>query len=197
MNQSWTKSYYFAPENGSTLAAGDFCIMSRFPVEGTHFEWLEGNQRRGVLLARLRVGKNQLTVATVHLESFPESGLVRIRQLERVFSLLALDNEAILAGDFNFGDGEDEESSLPQEYCDLWKSLRLGEAGFTWDIEKSEWARRDSFPDEPSRRIDRIFIKSKWWKPAEIDIIGTERIKPMLFPSDHFGLKAALKRKGL
>jgi endonuclease/exonuclease/phosphatase family metal-dependent hydrolase len=196
-NESWTSSYKFLPDNGATFQTGAFCIMSKFPVEDSYFEMLPGNlQERGTLIVHLKVGKSKLAVATVHLESNLESGPTRAVQLKRVFSLLDNSTEAILAGDFNFGDGEEPESSaLKKEYVDCWKTLRPDDPGYTWDIEKSEWAKKESFPGEPSRRLDRVIIKTELWAPSEAQIIGTERIKAGVFPSDHFGLRVILKRK--
>jgi hypothetical protein len=74
--------------------------------------------------------------------------------------------------------------------------LRRGEAGCTWNIEKNEMARRGSFPGEGSRRLDRILIRSRTWKPKAVRLLGTEPLsteRKDLFPSDHFGLLAVFE----
>jgi len=53
--------------------------------------------------------------------------------------------------------------------------------------------RKGSFPDEKSRRLDRILIKSKRVKPISANILGDKPLKEEteVFPSDHFGLQAS------
>jgi hypothetical protein len=70
--------------------------------------------------------------------------------------------------------------------------------GYTWNIEVSDMARKGSFPGEPSRRLDRILVRSNVWVPEKIRIIGDKPVVPKnkeLFPSDHFGLIATLVMK--
>ena len=137
-----------------------------------------------------------ITVATTHAESFLEDGPTRAQQLEVIFGRLAGSGDALVLGDFNFGDGEPEEARVPAEYVDLWRALRPDEPGFTWDIERSEMARVGSFPGEPSRRLDRIYLRSQRTRGRSIEIIGDQPVHPgrrELFPSDHFGLAATLE----
>ena len=103
-----------------------------------------------------------------------------------------------MLGDFNFGDGEKPETEkIPETFLDVWLETNKGKPGFTWDIEKSIMAKKGSFPEEGSRRIDRILVKSKALKPKEAKIIGTEPLdlKKAIYPSDHFGLTGSLKIK--
>ncbi len=99
-------------------------------------------------------------------------------------------------GDFNFGDYEDlENSRIPDVWKDPWKILRPGERGYTWNIQKSVFAKQNSFKDENSRRLDRILVHSDYWHPAEVRILGDEPYIPGTrdrFPSDHFGLVTVL-----
>ena len=108
------------------------------------------------------------------------------------------DADVLFMGDFNFGDGEKEESVLPEHgFADLWKKLHPDEKGLTWNIEASEMARKGSFAGEASRRLDRIYLKGPAWQARSIRIIGEKPITPgekTLFPSDHFGLHAVLVR---
>ena len=124
-----------------------------------------------------------------------KTGPIRARQLALIFKTLAPFKSAIFLGDFNFGDGEEPETSqLNRGYTDLWLALQDGEPGFTWNIEKSEMARKGSFVGERSRRLDRILLRSKRYKPATIRIIGDQAVAPEIFPSDHFGLVATIAR---
>ena len=149
--------------------------------------------RRGALFADIDTPDGPLTVATVHLESFLEDGPIRAQQLGAVFDYLKTRADACLTGDFNFGDGEEPDtSSIPLEYIDVWRALKPDDPGLTWNIETSAMAKKNSFPDEPSRRLDRILIRSARWSPVSIRIIGDESLTAGgLFPSDHFGLVAS------
>ncbi len=57
-------------------------------------------------------------------------------------------------------------------------------------------ARKGAFPKEPSRRLDRILLRSSIWKAEGIRILGDAPVSPEtpdVFPSDHFGLACTLK----
>ena len=194
--EQWVKAYEFTLGEGQSRAVGGLVIMSRLPIADKAYVPLAGRQRRGFLLATVRVGDHTLAVGTVHLESFLEDGPIRARQIDTVFAFLRRHPDAILMGDFNFGDREDPESSrLEAEYADLWLSLKPDEPGFTWDIDRSGMARRGSFPGERSRRLDRILLKSALWGPAEVRIIGDRPVAEggSVFPSDHFGLAGRIE----
>jgi endonuclease/exonuclease/phosphatase family metal-dependent hydrolase len=200
--EEWLKSYHPATGDGTwTPMGGGLFIISRFPIAHAEFHPLPSEQGRGVLVAELKVpspGKpaafRTLRVATVHLESMLNDGAVREEQLKRTFALLGDAPYALLLGDFNFGDGEQPETrALEPTYVDVWLAMHSKDSGFTWNIEKNPMAKAGSFPNEPSRRLDRILLRSSRWEPKGVQIVGTAPIapdKPDLFPSDHFGLVA-------
>ncbi len=192
-DQSWFQGHYHGPlyKGIDAIANGNY-ICARHPVLRVEKIQHPGPQGRESLVVHLRVHGRQLGVATCHLESMLEDGAIRARQLDQIFPLLAQDDDAILAGDFNFGDGEQPDSAhLDPQYQDLWLALRPTEPGYTWDIEKSAMARRGSFVGEPSRRLDRILLRSDYWRAQNIRILGNKALKEgegRLFPSDHFAL---------
>lgn len=198
LREDWTAAYQRATQDGRTLVAREFIILSRFPVVDYAIIMLPSHQRRIAFCVTLEIDGVQTAVATTHLDSLLKDGPIRARQLDAIFAHLAKFEEAIFLGDLNFGDGEQPDSvHLPPEYRDAWLALRSEEQGFTWDIEKSPWARRESFPGEPSRRLDRIFMKSTRWTPTSVTIIGDQPVpgkRKDLFPSDHFGLIAEFSR---
>jgi len=193
--EEWAKAYQatkIRPED-----AGGQWILSKLPIEKAAIHRLPGPQGRTVLITTIRVGTRRMDVATTHLESPLADGLVRAKQLEAVWPRLRDADDAVFLGDFNFGDGEAEEKRIDPGYLDLWKSLKPGDSGFTWNIEASGMAKKGSFPGEKSRRLDRILLRSTLWKAKSIQIIGDQPVNPGkkdLFPSDHFGLLAALSR---
>jgi len=197
--EEWMRDYRSAPAGDSGAASGGLLILSKLPIEGYAFHKLESMQGRGVLVARLKTGNRVLAVATVHLESPLKAGKMRAVQLKAVLPFLAAADDAVLLGDFNFGDGEEPETStLPGDFADLWSTLCPGRPGYTWNIEKSIMARRASFPGERSRRLDRILLRSDYWRPRAVRIIGTQPVRKGrddLFPSDHFGVLGVFTRK--
>lgn len=196
--QPWIERYHLS-RCGGRVAPGGQLVLTRFPIRGAICEVLPGPQRRVVVLARVALPGRMVAVATVHLESYLEDGPVRAKQLDRTFELLKPYPDAVLLGDFNFGDREQPETDrLDPGYTDPWRALHPDRPGFTWNIEKSEMARKGSFVNEPSRRLDRILVRIRGYSPRNIRIIGAAPApgaRPGVFPSDHFGLVAEIARR--
>jgi endonuclease/exonuclease/phosphatase family metal-dependent hydrolase len=191
--EAWAGSYYQV--DGSADCGGQY-ILSRFPLNAATCYPLPGKQGRTVLIAVFDLRGRRLAVATSHMESYLEDGPTRARQLDLIFDKLAAADDAVFMGDLNCGDGESENNHIPAAYADLWRVLRPNAPGYTWDNEKSDMAGKsdERFPGEPSRRLDRILLRSDRWKPLETRIVGDEPVVPGkkdLFPSDHFGVYGA------
>jgi endonuclease/exonuclease/phosphatase family metal-dependent hydrolase len=194
----WTDGYHWSLPEGAERAPGGLLVLSRFPIDEVQRIPLPSRQRRLALAVRVRLGTHRMSIVTVHLDSHLESGSIRAEQLRRVFAFLADADEAIVLGDFNFGDDDERETAaLDQRYVDLWTRLRPGEPGYTWNMEKSPMARRGSFPNEHSRRIDRILLRSTLFAPASAAILGDAPVGRggEVFPSDHFGLTGTIARE--
>ena len=195
--QGWIRHYHVTRFHGRVGAPGGQMILSRFPILATSSHVLPGKQQRTVVIARLRIGRLTVAVATTHMESYLEDGPVRARQLDRIFTLVRDADHAVVLGDLNFGDGEQPETDrLDRRYRDLWLALEPKEPGFTWNNETSDMARRGSFPGEKSRRLDRILVRVKGYAPRSVRIIGDRPVKGsrVIFPSDHFGLVGVIER---
>lgn len=193
------KRYDWTRFDGRTAAPGGQFILSKLPIASARFAVLPGPQRRTAVAATLQVDGRSMAVATTHMESLLEDGPVRAKQLDAIFPLVKDADDGVVLGDFNFGDAEQPDTShLDKAYVDLWLALKPGDPGFTWNMEASDMARKGSFPNETSRRIDRILIRSEVWKPKAIRIIGDAPVTPgdrSLFPSDHFGLAGSVERQ--
>jgi tyrosyl-DNA phosphodiesterase 2 len=192
--EDWAKAYYRA---GADLDCVGNVILSKFPILAAGCQPLPSRQSRLALYVALKVGDRVMEVATSHMDSALELGPMRAKQFDVMFDQLKAAQDAVLLGDFNFGDGEAEEKKIPASYTDLWKALRPKEPGYTWNIEKSDMALNGSFIGERSRRLDRILVRSNAWKPKDVKIIGDEPLTPGdkdLFPSDHFGLMGRISR---
>jgi endonuclease/exonuclease/phosphatase family metal-dependent hydrolase len=195
----FAERYRGTTHEGGHMVARGLYVMSSFPIERTVTELLPGAQLRMALVVTIRVNNRTLALADVHLESPLDAGPVRARQLERVFPLVENADDAVVLGDFNFGEGEEPESSgLDPRYEDAWRALRAGQPGHTWDVGRNPMARRNSFPGEKSRRLDRVLVRSSVWRPVGARILGDRPVAPGntgVFPSDHFGLAVRLEAK--
>ncbi len=74
---------------------------------------------------------------------------------------------------------------------DAWPTLRPGDPGLTYDLDRNPLARAQAFAPEPSRRLDRILLSSDL-TPLAVGLVtpapgpGAEGSPP----SDHFGVWA-------
>jgi poly(A) polymerase len=195
--EDWIRqSYKMRSEEGEQLIFEELCILSKFPILHLEFRRLPGWLRRSVLVATISAHGRTLAVATSHLDSFMEDGPTRAEQMDLIFPMLKSADDAVFMGDFNFGDGEEPDTShIDKSYADLWRTVFKDDPGYTWNIERSEMAKKGSFPDEKSRRLDRILLRSDFFVPESIKILGDAPIdpqRPALFPSDHFGLTGSI-----
>jgi len=194
---AWVKKYDWPKHRGKTLSPRGLFILSRHPIAKIDFRKLPGPQQRLAIAAHLNVRGRKLIISTTHMESPLKAGPTRAQQLKTIWPMLEPADDAVLLGDFNFGDNEQPDTgALDKRYTDAWLTLTKDDPGYTWNIEKSDMAKRGSFPGEASRRIDRVLIRSDHWKPKSIRIIGDAPIKhgdKSLFPSDHFGLRCELQ----
>jgi len=189
--EAWVKNYHFPKIKNEIMVARGLLILSKAPITNVLADFLPSQQYRGYLTIETKIKNLDIKIGTCHLESPLESGHWRAQQLEIFFKHLNTSDNAVLLGDFNFGDGEQPETAkLPMDYSDIWLVTNKDKPGFTWDIEKSVMAKKGSFPNEKSRRIDRILVKSKLLTPIASKIVGDTSIDKNneLFPSDHFGL---------
>jgi endonuclease/exonuclease/phosphatase family metal-dependent hydrolase len=185
--------YRPAPGDETSPAPGGLLIAVKGRIKASHRERLPGRGRE-LLVVQAEVRGHEWGIATCHLDSYLEDGPIRAQQLDIFFAALQAHEHALLLGDFNFGDGEEPETGhLDPAFVDVWTALLPHQPGFTWDIERSVMAREGSFVGEPSRRLDRILVKSPTFRARGVNIIGmTALTADGLFPSDHFGLTAAL-----
>lgn len=191
----WFKKYH-APKSGDKIICPrGLLILSKQPITSPDYGLLPSKQRRAYLIVETKIHGVKFKIATCHLDSFLKEGAMRAKQMDIIFGKLAAGENVIFLGDFNFGDGEQPETKhLDKNYVDIWTLTNGKKKGYTWNIEKSEMARKGSFPNEASRRLDRILIKSRQAKPISAGILGDKPVKGKtdIFPSDHFGLRATV-----
>ncbi|PCJ52020.1 MAG: hypothetical protein COA79_24895 [Planctomycetota bacterium] len=196
--EKWFKNYYVPKKKNKIVYPRGLLILSKEPIEEIEMNFLPSKQRRAYLIVKTKIKLKTFYVATCHLDSFLKDGVMRAKQLDLLFNKLSEHDNAILLGDFNFGDNEMPETNhLNKDFIDVWKVTNKNEVGFTWNIEKSFMAQKGSFPKEKSRRIDRILIKSEVVNPIKTLIVGDKPIQKgsKIFPSDHFGLLSTIMIK--
>jgi len=190
--------YHFSVERGwfDSVKGGLLLLTKAQAIQQQYIDF-PSNMNRGALSIVNRIERAKVCVATVHLESMLDDTQIRIKQLNLITQQTAQCNQSILLGDFNFGDGELENQHIGLGYFDIWKQIRADYAGYTWNTNESFLAKRNSFPSEGSRRLDKIYIKGDMLTPINIEIIGNDSFVTQtgrtLFPSDHFGLSAIFK----
>lgn len=149
-------------------------ILSKYPLFFSKVIPLNSKLERVLNLVKINFPKSSLFLGTVHLESYPEDTQIRLLQLEEIQQTSKDFPNFILAGDFNFGDEEEENQLLNNFFTDT--GLKNGEA--TFDIVKNKIASQSKFPNEKSRRLDRICTKG--------NILTRNFHKYELQSSDHF-----------
>jgi len=194
--EAWLKNYHYPQSEGEPFAPRGLFILSRSPVTKITAEYLPSRQQRAYLIVETKVKGVKVSVATCHLDSFLDQGELRARQLGIIYGKLKDAESAVFLGDFNFGDMEEPETSkLDKGYTDAWEETKGDDAGFTWNIEASKMALEGSFPNEPSRRLDRILLRSERFKAIGAEVLGDKALDEdgNVFPSDHFGLGATVR----
>jgi endonuclease/exonuclease/phosphatase family metal-dependent hydrolase len=191
LEQPWIRDEYL-----SASAVGDgtgnygMLTLSRVPIARATYSQLPTRQTRGFLETTLALDGQ--IVCCVHLDSGKSSARLRGWQLRRIFRALRTAENAVVLGDFNMRDAENDRIAAP--FCDVWPALRPDDAGYTENT-SINLMRFDARNKKRHVRFDRVLLKGTRWRAASIELLGTEPISPELprvFPSDHFGVECRL-----
>lgn len=195
LDQPWVRNEYLsASAVGGDAGNYGMLMLSRVPITRTTYSRLPTRQSRGFLEAELAVSDARPIICCLHLDSGKSSARLRGWQLRRIFHAQKSVEDAVLLGDFNMRDAENDRIAPP--YCDIWPTLRPDEPGFTEDT-SINLMRFDARNKKRQVRFDRVLLKGTRWRAASIELLGTEPISPKLprvFPSDHFGVECRLVR---
>lgn len=178
----WSSATLESPAHWHSLV-----IFSQVRPQQVEMLQLPSKMGRRLLL----VSFHNLQLGVVHLESTFSAGPMRISQMQHIQSLWSMPN-VVWLGDFNFCHSSPENSQLPGEFTDLWPTLHPNEPGWTVDAERNKSQARPSTACL-QKRIDRIFLRGPNWQPESIELVGTTPHQEV-WPSDHFGLLARLRR---
>lgn len=189
----WARHYHVL--RGGLVAPGGLFVMSRRPIVASRVVRFPSLMGRVGLVVTVDVG-GPMSFATGHLDSLLHHGPQRAAQLTALLSEVAGSEDSVVLGDLNFGDGEEPESgALDPRWRDVWRKLSGTAAGLTWNKAKNPLAAKNSFATEPSRRLDRVLLRSSRWTASGIRMIGTTWDASVGPPSDHFGLRFVLARR--
>lgn len=193
--QPWIREHYLrAAVVGGRAGNYGMLMLSRVRVTRVSYRRVPILLSRGVLRAEFTLNNQALVVCCVHLDSGTSAARRRGWQLSAIFRSLRSADNAVILGDFNMRDHENER--IPPPYCDIWPALRPDDDGFTEDTSINHM-RFDMKNKHRHVRFDRILVKGPAWAPASIELLGTDPVSsalPRVFPSDHFGVRCRLVR---
>jgi len=190
IKESWVQDeYYMSDCTGSTVGSYGVILLSRIPITQLELHELYSQMDRSVLIAGLIINSQQISVATVHLESLDFSAPLRKQQLQAIFPLLKDSHTCFFMGDFNFcSSWKVEQENLDPQYQDIWDVLHpSGPLGATIGPNYPS-------PKYPPARFDRLLLRStsNAWKCKDVQLVGGQKIGTQdttdVFPSDHLGL---------
>lgn len=197
----WFRDGWFFSDGPEPETLGDLgiLIVSRLrPMQVLEFRFPD---LRPAMVMRFETHQNgpngyripgpALHLVSVHLPSNRRTSAHLLRQdcLNQLAAALPEGEAVILAGDFNFSDGDPEK--LPRGYRDLWREFRPGARGATFDPQRNPLATMNSRRGLPLR-LDRILLHDPdvSFFPQGIEMTGTVAYTRGRWLSDHFGLAA-------
>ena len=173
----------YSTANGYTLsgdigdAYGNVTLSKMTPIENRMIP-LPSRMGRKAVSTKIRINDRVINIINVHLDSMTEDTERRILQLQMIMKAVG-NRDVIIAGDFNFGDGEKENGTITA-FTDPGK--KSGAA--TFDVHENSLAGSTKFENEQSRRLDKILASSG------IGLAGYELHK--FQNSDHFPISAKI-----
>ena len=196
----WVQARYHVstgPDAAGLVPYGQ-ALLSRWPLA---LELHAFSAQKRLLIGRMALGGRPLTVAAVHLTSNQKDGASdkRAEQLAVLGERLARDpGDAIVLGDFNFGDGEENAQIAGMGLVDAWTAVHPHHPGFTFDPVANPLATLMSRTGRAAR-YDRVLVRAPTQALVAIDVTMfgdrafATRDGQALFASDHFGLCGLLQ----
>ncbi|MFP2905657.1 poly(A) polymerase [Pyxidicoccus sp. 3LFB2] len=213
--EPWVREQYWLSEgpDAATVTPYGQVLLSRLPFSSLFQRAFTRDKR--VITGELALSGGSLWVATHHLMSNRAASgrSARAAQVQALVewtrSLGAQGGDAVpdvvLAGDFNFGDGEPEAERFTQAgFVDAWPALRPTERGETYDPSRNALAAFTTTSGR-SQRLDRVMVCSPSGRlaPETVELLGESPLEgapaptgDALYLSDHFGLRCVLRRGG-
>jgi poly(A) polymerase len=212
LDTGWVREHFFLSEGpaATTVTPYGVVLLSRFPFASLTQSVFSRDKR--TIAGKFALRGGPLWVATLHLTSNrdPHSASARAAQIRTLLHQAQVieahggeSTDLVVTGDFNFGDGAPEEQTFAEAgFIDVWKALRPGEPGYTYDPARNALAALTTAAGQ-SQRFDHLMIRSSSGRltPGKVSLFGEEPLsgRPSpggdpLFVSDHFGLSCTLLR---
>lgn len=157
-------------------------VLSRLPVLAESARSLEPlNDHRTALRVRVALGGHPIDIVCTHLAWQADAAAVRARQVADLMAWLPQDGvPLIVMGDFNAPLTDPGLAALTSS--EFVSALPLGATASTLNSAKGH----------KERVIDHIFAETRWLTPVAAKRFG-DRPQNGEYPSDHFGVWAALR----
>lgn len=183
LGRGWRVEFASTSPVGARNRYGN-AILTRLPVTGTAMRKLApADDYRTALRVRVRAGSRAVDLVTTHLAWQPGAGPIRARQIADLLAWLPRDRiPLVLGGDFNAPAGASELTPLREH-------------GLA-DASPPAAVRTTLAPGHghAEQVIDHIFADPRTFAVASARIIG-DRPTGGVYPSDHFGVAATLRRR--
>ena len=196
----WIQDGYYVsagPDADGLVPYGQ-ALLSRWPLA---LEVHTFSSQKRLLVGRLALAGRPLAVAAVHLTSNHKVDALdkRREQLDVLTQWLTREaGDALVLGDFNFGDGDENRRIAAAALKDAWQVVHPHHPGFTFDPVANPLAALNSRTGTAAR-YDRVLLYSpgRALAPIDITMFGDRPFADNegqgLFPSDHFGLCCLLQ----
>lgn len=193
----WVRENYFissGPDAGGLEPYGN-ALLSRWPLA---LEVHAFSEQKRLVLGRLPLAGRPLTVVAVHLTSNHKDDAQdkRAEQISVLGARLAREpGDALVLGDFNFGDGPENDHLTAVGLEDTWTLANPHNPGFTFDPLANPLAALMSRSGNAGR-YDRILMRAptRALTPVEVVQVGNRPFNSAeQYVSDHFGVCALLQ----
>lgn len=196
----WVQEGYYVsagPDAAGLVPYGQ-ALLSRWPLA---LEVHAFSSQKRLLVGRLALAGRSLAVAAVHLTSNHKAdALEKRREQLGVLTqwLIGEAGDALVLGDFNFGDGDENPRLAAAGLIDAWQTVHPHHPGFTFDPVANPLAALGSRTGAAAR-YDRVLLYSpgRALAPIDITMFGDRPFADNdgqgLFSSDHFGLCCLLQ----
>jgi len=177
IQEKWVQnSYYISDISGETISGFGNLILSKFPITELCLKSIT-KLLRPIVCAKISFQNTSIVVAATHLSARKENHERRQVQVQELAAFLEQDfskEEKIILGDLNY---HSEDEIIPEGYIDSWQSLYPSKPGITFNgtintMLHEMWplGRFYGFKDDIKMRLDRVFLKTNYWKASEMNI---------------------------